>query len=117
MDLTVSGGVPAPFVRVDNRTFVLCSGPRAAAFLLSSSGVWVEETLMIILDDGRATRVQSEHVLGGFTDNRVTLYGGARDDLVAIDVSVEELEALQRAVTEAVHRHAAPAPARRDRRR
>ena len=116
MDLTVSGGVPAPFVRVDNRTFVLCSGPRAAAFLLSSSGVWVEETLMIILDDGRATRVQSEHVLGGFrTDDRVTLYGGARDELVAIDVSVEELEALQRAVTEAVHHHAAPAPARRRR--
>jgi hypothetical protein len=115
MDLTVSGGVPAPFARVDNRTFVLCSGPRAAAFLLSSSGVWVEETLMIILDDGRATRVQSEHVLGGFRSEdgaRVTLYGGARDELVAVDVSVEELEALQRAVTEAVH-HTPPPPHRR----
>ena len=108
MELTIAGDVAVPFVRLDSRTLLLCSGPRAVAFSLSSSGVFVEETLMIILDDGRATRAQGDRVFGGFRDEegqRVTLYGGSRDDLAVVVIGAAELERLQLAVTETVHHH------------
>jgi hypothetical protein len=108
MELTIAGEVAAPFVRLDNRALVLSCGARAVGFSLSSSGVFVEETLMIILDDGRATRTQGERMFGGFRDaegRRVTLYGGTRDDLVVVAIGAAELERLQVAVTETVHHH------------
>jgi hypothetical protein len=106
MELTIAGEVAAPFVRVDSRTLLLCCGRRAVAFSLSSSGVFVEETLMVILDEGRATRAQGERVFGGFRDaERVTLYGGTRDDLVVLVIGAAEVERLQEAVTETVHHH------------
>ncbi len=108
MEITITGEFSDPFVRLDSRTLLLCSGRRAVGFALSSSGVWLEETLMIILDDGRATRTQGDRVFGGFRDEestRVTLYGGTRDDLVVIVVDVTSLERLQQAVTDTVHHH------------
>ena len=108
MELTIAGEVAAPFVRLDSRTLLLCSGPRAVSLSLSSSGRFVEETLMIVLDEGRATRAQGDRVFGGFRDDegqRVTLYGGTRDDLVAVVIGAAELERLQVAVTETVHHH------------
>ena len=108
MELTIAGEVAAPFVRLDSRTLLLCSGSRAVAFPLSSSGVFVEETLMIVLDEGRATRAQGDRVFGGFRDadaERVTLYGGTRDDLVVVVIGAAEVERLQEAVTETVHHH------------
>jgi hypothetical protein len=108
MELTIAGEVAAPFVRLDSRTLLLCSGSRAVAFSLSSSGVFVEETLMIILDEGRATRAQGDRVFGGFRDadaERITLYGGTRDDLVVVVLGAPEVERLQQAVTETVHHH------------
>src|SRR3954447_7615162 len=79
MELTIAGEMAAPFVRLDSRTLVLCSGPRAVAMSLSSAGRFVEETLMIVLDEGRATRAQGERVFGGFRDEegkRGALYRG-----------------------------------------
>jgi hypothetical protein len=108
MELTIAGEPAEPFVRLDSRTLVLCHGPRAVAFALSSSGRFIEETLMIILDEGRATRAQGDRVLGGFKSEdgeRVTLYGGTRDDLVVVAIPEAELEPLQVAVTETVHHH------------
>jgi hypothetical protein len=108
MELTIAGDVSAPFVRLDSRTLLLCSGSRAVALSLSSAGRFVEETLMIILDEGRATRAQSDRVFGGFKSDdgeRVTLYGGTRDDLVVVVIGAAELERLQLAVTETVHHH------------
>jgi hypothetical protein len=108
MELTIAGDVAAPFVRLDSRTLLLCSGAHAVAFSLSSSGRFVEETLMIVLDEGRATRAQGDRVFGGFRDDegqRVTLYGGTRDDLVVVVIGSAELERLQGAVTETVHHH------------
>lgn len=114
LGLTISGGVPAPFLHVDNRSVMLCSGGRAVGFSLSSAGRWLEETLMIILDEGRATRTQGERVLGGFlSEDRqtATVYGGSRVDLIVVTVARDELEALQAAVTEAVHHHQEAPPA------
>ena len=106
MELTIAGEAAAPFVRLDSRTLVLSHGPRAVAFSLSSSGRFVEETLMIILDEGRATRAQGDRVLGGFkAEEGVTLYGGTRDDLVVVAIGAADLERLQVAVTETVHHH------------
>ena len=106
MELTIAGEPAKPFVRLDSRTLVLCHGPRAVAFSLSSAGRFVEETLMIILDEGRATRAQGDRVLGGFkSDDGVTLYGGTRDDLVVVVIAAGDLERLQTAVTETVHHH------------
>src|SRR5262245_54009669 len=108
MELTIAGEPAKPFVRLDSRTLLLCHGPRAVAFSLSSSGRFVEETLMIILDEGRATRAQGDRAFGGFKSEdgeRVTLYGGARDDLVVVVIGAAELERLQEAVTETVHHH------------
>ena len=107
MELTIAGEPAKPFVRLDSRTLVLCHGPRAVAFSLSSAGRFVEETLMIILDEGRATRAQGDRVFGGFKgeEGEVTLYGGTRDDLVVVAIASAELERLQAAVTETVHHH------------
>jgi hypothetical protein len=108
MELTIAGEPAKPFVRLDSRTLVLSHGPRAVAFSLSSSGRFVEETLMIILDEGRATRAQGDRVFGGFKGEDgegVTLYGGTRDDLVVVGIAATELERLQQAVTETVHHH------------
>jgi len=108
MELTIAGEPAEPFVRVDSRTLLLSHGPRAVAFSLSSSGRFVEETLMIVLDDGRATRAQGDRVLGGFKSEdgeRVTLYGGTRDDLVVVAIAAADLERLQAAVTETLHHH------------
>jgi hypothetical protein len=108
VELTIAGEAAAPCVRLDSRTLVLSCGPRAVAFSLSSSGRFVEETLMIILDEGRATRAQGERVFGGFRDadgRRVTLYGGMREDLVVVAIAADEVESLQKAVTETVHHH------------
>ena len=107
MELTIAGEAAAPFVRLDSRTLVISHGPRAVAFSLSSAGRFVEETLMIILDEGRATRAQGDRVFGGFKDEeeRVTLYGGTRDDLVVVAIGAADLERLQQAVTETLHHH------------
>jgi hypothetical protein len=108
VDLTIAGEAAAPFVRLDSRTLVLSHGPRAVAFSLSSSGRFVEETLMIVLDEGRATRAQGDRVFGGFRGEEggsVTLYGGTRDDLVVVAIGAADLERLQVAVTETVHHH------------
>lgn len=108
MELTIVGDAAAPFVRLDSRTLLLCCGPRAVAFSLSSSGRFVEETLVIVLDEGRATRAQGDRVFGGFKSDdgeRVTLYGGTRDDLIVVVIGVADLERLQTAVTETVHHH------------
>ncbi len=108
MELTITGEGSKPFVRLDSRTLLLCNGLRAVGFALSSSGVWLEETLMIILDDGRATRAQGDRVFGGFRDEEdthVTLYGGTRDDLVVVVLDAASVEQLQRAVTDTVHHH------------
>jgi hypothetical protein len=106
MELIIGGEIAAPFVRVDNRTLVLSSGARAIGFPLSSAGVWIEETLLIILDDGRATRSQGDRWFGGFRSEdkqRITLYGGERDDLVVIVIAAAEFERLKQAVTDSVH--------------
>lgn len=108
VELTIAGEPSAPFVRLDSRTLVLCHGPRAVAFSLSSAGRFVEETLIIILDEGRATRAQGDRVFGGFKSEEgegVTLYGGTRDDLVVVVIAAGDLERLQTAVTETVHHH------------
>jgi hypothetical protein len=108
MEITIAGDAAPPFVRVDSRTMLLSHGPRAVAFSLSSSGRFVEETLMIILDEGRATRAQGDRVFGGFKGEdgeQVTLYGGTRDDLVVVAIAAADVERLQQAVTETVHHH------------
>ncbi len=108
MPMTVNAALPSPFVHLDNRAFVLSSGGRAISFALSSAGRWLEETLMIILDEGRATRTQGDRVLGGFIsedERTVTVYGGSREDLIVVAVDTPEFEKLQKALTDALHQH------------
>jgi hypothetical protein len=106
MTVTIAASVPEPFVHLDNRALVLCNGTRAVGFALGSAGRWLEETFMIILDERRATRAQGERVIGGFLSEdgqTVTLYGGDREDLLAVTLPVAEFEALQQALTDIVH--------------
>jgi hypothetical protein len=49
----------------------------------------LRETLEVIADEQRATRMQQQHVFGGFTDGsgEVVLFAGTQDDLVSVRIS------------------------------
>jgi hypothetical protein len=88
MTMNLPAERPAGYVYADNRAVVICNGLRAVAFN-RSQGRWLRETLEVIADEQRATRMQHNHVFGGFTESsgEVVLFAGTQDDLVSVRIS------------------------------
>jgi hypothetical protein len=96
MTLTLDAERPGPHVHLDNRALFLCDGTRTVMFSLAQTR-WLTETLDILAAEGRATRAQQHHVLGGFraADGAFVLYAGAQEDLVSVRVTGEAFERLR----------------------
>jgi hypothetical protein len=88
MTINLAAERPAGYVYADNRAVVICNGLRAVAFN-RSQGRWLRETIEVIAEERRATRMQQQHVFGGFADGagEVTLFAGTQDDLVSVRIS------------------------------
>jgi hypothetical protein len=96
-DATVPARVPAPYVHIDNRGLIICNGPRCVSIPGAQLRVCAE-TFDIIAAEGRATRGQGDHVVGGYvTGEDVILYAGTRDDLVSVSLSAADFGALREA--------------------
>jgi hypothetical protein len=95
MHLTLPAAVPAPYVAADERALVLCDG-RRAHLLGAALFAWVRSTLSILLEEGRATRVQSDRVLGGFVDaeGAIVLFAGTQAELLSVRVERAHLSEL-----------------------
>ena len=88
MTLNLPAERPAGYVYADNRAVVICNGLRAVVFN-RVQGRWLRETLEVLADERRATRMQQHHVFGGFFDRsgEVILFAGTQDDLVSVRIS------------------------------
>jgi hypothetical protein len=92
--LTLDAVVPAPYVHLDNRALVLCSGG-SCVLLPAAQFRWARETFGLIATERRATRTQGEHILGGFAaEDGVVLFAGARDALVSVRLAADAFRAL-----------------------
>ena len=93
--LTLDAVAPAPYVHLDNRALVLCSGG-GCVMLPAARFPWVRETFALIAGERRATRQQGEHVLGGFvTGDGIVLFAGGRDALISLRLAAEDFRALR----------------------
>ena len=93
---TFAAETAGAYVHLDERALVLCDG--RVTFLFERARLrWVDETLGILLDEGRATRQQMGHTFGGFVrGDRVTLYVVAGPALgLSITLAVEETRSLR----------------------
>jgi hypothetical protein len=96
--LTVSARLPAPYVHADNRGMVICNGPQCV-FIAASQLRSCSETFEIIAAEGRATRAQGPHVVGGYkVDGSVVLYAGTQDLLLSVQVTDSEFTALRETI-------------------
>jgi hypothetical protein len=96
--ITVGAQLPAPYVHADNRGLVLCNGPQCV-FVAASQLRFAAETFAIVAEEGRATRSQASHVVGGFKDGgRVTLYVGTQDGLLSVTVSEADFASVREAI-------------------
>ena len=96
--LTVPARLPAPYVHADNRGMVICNGPQCV-LIAASQLRQCAETFAIIADEGRATRQQAQHVVGGYkADWSVVLYAGTQDVLLSVQVSEGEFSSLREAI-------------------
>ena len=101
MTLTVAARLPAPYVHTDNRGMVICNGPQCV-FIPASQLRSCAETFQIITDEGRATRGQGPHVVGGYvTGEDVVLYAGTQDDLISVTLSRSDFSSLCQAIAPA----------------
>ena len=94
--VTVVATEVAPFVHVDERAMVLCDG-RHTVVLDAARLRWASETLEVLADEGRATRTQHTHTLGGFRtpDDQVVLYAVSEQTAVSLSVSAEDFQTLR----------------------
>jgi hypothetical protein len=96
--ITVPARLPAPYVHADNRGLVLCNGPQCI-YIQASQLRQCAETFEIIANEGRATRAQGPHVVGGYTaGGDVVLYAGTQDDLLSVTVTSTDFAALREAI-------------------
>ena len=96
MTLTLPADRAPAYVHADNRALVISNGLRGVVFN-RAQGRWIAEALGIIADEQRATRMQQNHVFGGYatTGGRVVLFAGTHDDLVSIELSAQDFAALR----------------------
>jgi hypothetical protein len=99
---TAPAASSSAYVHVDERALVLCDGHRTVVFERARRR-WAAETLGILLDEGRATRTQSDHTLGGFVaadGGAVTVYGFAGTGPgVSLTLPADGVRALQQALS------------------
>lgn len=88
MTLNLAAERPAGYVYVDNRAVVICNGLRAVLFN-RVQGRWLRDTLEALAEERRATRMQQQHVFGGFVEGSgdVVLFAGTTDDMVSVRIS------------------------------
>jgi hypothetical protein len=96
MTITLAAETPGPYVHVDNRALVLSSGQTGVVFNLAQAR-WLCETLQIVADEGRATRMQGQHVFGGFAaaGGSTVVFGGTYDSIVTVRLSAEAFSTLR----------------------
>jgi hypothetical protein len=87
---------PAPYVYVDNRAIVISNGMKGVLFSRALTR-WLSETLEILANEKRGTRMQQQHVFGGYVGEtgEVTLFAGSHDDVVSVQLSAEAFAAFQ----------------------
>jgi hypothetical protein len=96
--ITVPARLPAPYIHADNRGMVLCNGPQCV-LIAASQLRQCAETFAIIADEGRATRQQAQHVVGGYKlDGQVVLYAGTQDQLLSVTISEADFTAVREAI-------------------
>jgi hypothetical protein len=96
--LTVPARLPAPYIHADNRGMVVCNGPQCV-LIAASQLRQCAETFAIIADEGRATRQQAQHVVGGYKlDGQVVLYAGTQDQLISVTISEADFTAVREAI-------------------
>jgi hypothetical protein len=96
--ITVSAELPAPYIHADNRGLVLCNGPQCV-FIAASQLRFCAETFAIIAEEGRATRSQATHVVGGYKDGgRVVVYAGTQDLLLSVTVGEADFASVREAI-------------------
>jgi hypothetical protein len=95
--LTLEVSVPRPYVHLDNRALVLHDG-RATVVYGNAAFAWISETLRLVIDEGRATRQQSQQTFGGFVHDdgagTATLIAGTASGFVTCDISLDGLREL-----------------------
>ena len=97
--ITVGAKLPAPYVHADNRGLVLCNGLQCV-FIPGSQLRSCAETFGIIAEEGRATRSQAQHVVGGYkVDGDVVIYAGTQDQLLSVTVSEADFRSIREAIT------------------
>jgi hypothetical protein len=98
--ITVPARLPAPYIHVDNRALVLCNGAQCA-YIPAAQLRQCAETFQIIADEGRATRAQGPHVVGGYlSGSEVVIYAGSQDDLLSVTVSSADFASLREAIAQ-----------------
>lgn len=97
--ITVAAKAPDPYIHADNRGLVLCNGYQSV-FIAASQLRSCAETFTIIAEEGRATRSQAQHVVGGFkTGSDVVIYAGTQDQLLSVTVSEADFRSIREAIT------------------
>jgi|tagenome__1003787_1003787.scaffolds.fasta_scaffold15482703_1 hypothetical protein len=98
--VTVAARLPAPYVHSDNRGLVLCNGPQCV-YIQASQLRACAETFEIIAAEGRATRGQGGHVVGGYKAGAdVVLYAGTQDELLSVTLTGADFDALRAAIAQ-----------------
>jgi len=96
--ITVGAKPPEPYVHADNRGLVLCNGYQSV-LIPGSQLRSCAETFGIIAEEGRATRTQAQHVVGGFKQGgEVTIYAGTPDGLLSLTVSEADFTSIREAI-------------------
>ena len=96
--ITVSAQQPAPYIHADNRGLVLCNGSQCV-FVPGSQLRSCAETFGIIAEEGRATRSQAQHVVGGYKEGgEVVIYAGTQDGLLSVSVSEAAFNSIREAI-------------------
>jgi hypothetical protein len=96
--ITVGAKLPSPYVHADNRGLVLCNGLQCV-FIPGSQLRSCAETFGIIAEEGRATRSQAQHVVGGYKEGGdVVIYAGTQDQLLSVTVSEADFRSIREAI-------------------
>lgn len=96
--ITVNATLPAPYIHADNRGLVLCNGPQCV-FIPGSQLRSCAETFAILAEEGRATRSQATHVVGGYRENgKVVVYVGTQDQLLSVAISEADFASVREAI-------------------
>ena len=97
--ITVQAKLPTPYIHADNRGLVLCNGPQCV-FIPAANLRAAIETFTILAEEGRATRPQAGHVVGGYRDgDEVVIYAGTLDQLLSVTISDADFVALREAIS------------------